>query len=64
MTKTCREAILAKWKRIVKSLLKVTSVDDMRFSVPVYTEINRNSIEIRLFAQFLAKLLPSIVIFH
>ena len=30
----------------------------------VHSEINRSSIEIGLFAQFLAKVLPNIVIFH
>ena len=43
-------------------MLKVTSVDDMRFSF--YNEINRDSIEIAHFAQILTKLLLNIVTFH
>ena len=43
-------------------MLKMTSVYDMLFSV--YTEINRNSIEVGLFVKLLAKLFVNIVILH
>ena len=58
------------WKQARRSkqyhkmiILKMTSMYDVWF-VSVYSEINRNPIEIGLSAHFLANLLLTIVIFH